>query len=307
MNEEQKKLIDLGVSFMKSALQKIEEGDVEEFLRYKEIADKNFKMFIDTYPIKDWLYNESRNFGIIYHVFEANVNNLLKTEEGKNKLRKIAKEIKGNKVLHEQLKLFNNLQPENRVKNSKDYVNECIKLMPRFSKEQIKEVNDKLINLIRSENLNELIEINEDKLSLYNAIEYVTLNEKTLSNLDEFIEATNIIEEAINNLPEKDENTYTLNDYENEVKGIIEKYSEVLTDDDIKLLHSLNGENNEKVFNEVKNNLLSMLDNIIEKETDVENKGRLFKIIENVKNKSYTKDSVVLDTFKLLDMKNTLE
>ena len=91
-----------GKVLMQRALDHLEKGNIEEFETDRALANKFFDEMNAEEEEMDALYNESRNFGIIYQVIESNVPTLLETKEGQKALRKIIKTIKGNKILHEQ-------------------------------------------------------------------------------------------------------------------------------------------------------------------------------------------------------------
>ena len=155
-----------GKVLMQRALDHLEKGNIEEFETDRALANKFFDEMNAEEEEMDALYNESRNFGIIYQVIESNVPTLLETKEGQKALRKIIKTIKGNKILHEQFKAYNNLQPSDKIENVDEYIAESLSLVPKFNKKAVKEANERLIKLIKKYNLDEMVDIDDEKLAL---------------------------------------------------------------------------------------------------------------------------------------------
>lgn len=199
-----------GKVLMQRALEQLEQGNIEEFETDRALANEYFDKMGEEEEEMDALYNESRNFGIIYNVIEANVPKLLESEEGKKALRAIVKTIKSDKMLHEQFKAYNNLQPSTKIENVDEYITEALSIVPNFDKKTIKESNEKLIKLIKKHKLDEMVDIDDEKLDLYESIEFVTMNKKNLKNIDEYVNATKMIKESIEKLPINETNDFQL-------------------------------------------------------------------------------------------------
>ena len=296
-----------GKVLMQQALKHLEDGNMEEFETDRALANKYFDEMNSEEEEMDMLYTESRNFGIIYQVIESNVKHLLESKEGVNSLRKICKAIKSDKILHEQFKAYNNLQPSHKVNNVAEYINEAIVLTPSFNKEMVKEANERLIKLMKDEKLDEMIDIDESKLDLFESIEYVTMNKKTLSNIDEYVNATNVIKESIEKLPLKEEKKMTIKEYSNEVEKISESLGDDLNADEIKLIKEISSGNGENYFNECKETTLNKLDNMMLNETDMETKSRLSQIFEKINGKSYNKENAIVDISEMLEIQSTID
>lgn len=296
-----------GKVLMQRALNQLEQGNIEEFETDRALANELFDQMNAEKEEMDALYNESRNFGIVYSVIEANVPHLLESTEGKKSLRKIVKAIKGDKLLHEQFKAYNNLQPLNKVTNIEEYINEAISLAPSFDKKDVKESNEKLIRLIRSEKLDEMIDIDDDKLTLYESIEYVTMNKKSLSNIDEFISAKNVIKESIEHLPNIEDNRVTIESYTKDVNTISESMGNELNSAEMRILKEVFDGNGHSYFNECKTKTLSKLNEMMSKEKDMETKSRLSQIYEKINNKIYNKDNAVVDIAEMIEMQETID
>lgn len=296
-----------GKVLMQRALDHLEKGNIEEFETDRALANKFFDEMNAEEEEMDTLYNESRNFGIIYQVIESNVPTLLETKEGQKALRKIIKTIKGNKILHEQFKAYNNLQPSDKIENVDEYIAESLSLVPKFNKKDVKENNERLIKLIKKYNLDEMVDIDDEKLDLFESIEFVTMNKKSLKNIDDYVNATKMIKESIINLPVSETKDFSIEDYAEEINNVSENIAKDLNSAEIKLLKEVTNGNSEEYFNECKSKTLSKLDEMISNEKDIETKSRLSKIYEKINNKRYNKKNAIVDIAEMVEMQDAID
>lgn len=296
-----------GMVLMQQALKELEEGNLEAFETDRALANKYFDKMNAEEEELDALYTESRNFGIIYQVIESNVKTLMESKEGIDTLRKIVKTIKGNKVLHDQFKAYNNLLPTKRMVNVNEYINEAINVTPKFDKSSVKENNNKLINLIRSAHLDEMVDIDDDKLDLFESIEYVIMNKKTLNNVDEYTNAKNVIKESFEKLPLIESKETSISDYTSEVNKIAEDFGRDLNSEEIKLIKEISNGRGEQYFNECKEKTLSLLDKMMLNEKDIDTKSRLSQIFEKINNKSFSKENAIVDISEMMEIQSTID
>ena len=296
-----------GKVLMKRALEHLEQGNIEEFETDRALANEYFDKMSEEEEEMDALYNESRNFGIIYNVIEANVPKLLESKEGKKALRTIIKAIKSDKMLHEQFKAYNNLQPSTKINNIDEYITEALSIVPKFDKKIVKESNEKLIKLIKKYKLDEMVDIDDEKLDLYESIEFVTMNIKTLKNIDEYVNATKMIKESIENLPINETKNFSIENYAEEINNVSENIAKDLNSAEFKLLKEVTSGNSEAYFNECKSKTLSKLNEMIYKETDIESKSRLSKIYEKINNKIYNKKNALVDIAEMVEMQDAID
>ncbi len=296
-----------GKVLMQRALDHLEKGNIEEFETDRALANKFFDEMNAEEEEMDALYNESRNFGIIYQVIESNVPTLLETKEGQKALRKIIKTIKGNKILHEQFKAYNNLQPSDKIENVDEYIAESLSLVPKFNKKAVKENNEKLIKLIKKYNLDEMVDIDDEKLDLFESIEFVTMNKKSLKNIDDYVNATKMIKESIIKMPVSETKNFSIEDYAEEVNNVSENIAKDLNSAEIKLLKEVTNSNSEEYFNECKSKTLSKLDEMISNEKDIETKSRLSNIYEKINNKTYNKKNAIVDIAEMVEMQDAID
>ena len=305
-----------GSVLMQQALKKYAEGDFEggdkdraEANRWFDLAARQLTSEAGKMAM---LYGESRNFGIIFNIIEQNMNKLLETKKGKEFIKKAYKMIKGNNVLNEQFKVYDFFEKANYVENSKEFVNETLSIIKTIDKKQIKENNEKLIKLIRDYKLDEMVEIPEETENLYEAIEYVLLNEKKLENVNKFINATNVITEHIQNAQRNTnvEDDKTFNSFKDKIEAEESKINENINEDEKKLLDTFMSSktNKKEIFENYKKQTLEKInDTILTSEN--EDKESWQKIYESVKSKNYSDKMTenIVNCAEMLEICNTIE
>ena len=287
-----------GSVLMQQALKKYAKGDFEggdkdraEANRYYDLASAEINS--DAGKMTQ-LYGESRNFGIIYNVFEQNIENLWDTKEGKKIVKECYNLIKSNKVLNEQFKIYDMFEKAQNVENVKDFVNEASNIIKTFDKKLVMENNEKLIKFIRDKKLDEYVDIPEETENLYEAIEYIVLNKKTYDNVNDFVKAQNVITEHIiknqkNNIVE---NKLTSAEFENKIEEVEKEITENINQEEKTLLDrflTTKNQNKKEVFENYKRKTLRKIKEMIESSEDSD-KSQWNKIYENVSSKNFSEN-----------------
>lgn len=285
-----------GSVLMQQALKKYAKGDFEggdkdraEANRYYDLASAEINS--EAGKITQ-LYGESRNFGIIYNVFEQNIENLWGTKEGKKIIKECYNLIKSNKVLNEQFKIYDMFEKAQNVDDVKDFVNEASNIVKTFDKKIVMENNEKLIKFIRDKKLDEYVDIPEETENLYEAIEYIVLNKKTYDNVNDFVKAQNVITEHIvknqkNNIVE---NKITSAEFEDKIEEVENEINEKINQEEKTLLDSFlttKKQNKKEVFENYKKKTLRKIKEMIENSEDSD-KAQWDKIYENVSSKNFS-------------------
>ena len=285
-----------GSVLMQQALKKYAKGDFEggdkdraEANRYYDLASAEINS--EAGKITQ-LYGESRNFGIIYNVFEQNIENLWGTKEGKKIIKECYNLIKTNKVLNEQFKIYDMFEKAQNVDDVKDFVNEASNIVKTFDKKIVMENNEKLIKFIRDKKLDEYVDIPEETENLYEAIEYIVLNKKTYDNVNDFVKAQNVITEHIvknqkNNIVE---NKMTSAEFENKIEEIENEINEKINQEEKTLLDrflTTRKDYQKEVFENYKKKTLRKIKEMIENSEDSD-KAQWDKIYENVSSKNFS-------------------
>ena len=287
-----------GSVLMQQALKKYAKGDFEggdkdraEANRYYDLASAEINSEAGKMT---QLYGESRNFGIIYNVFEQNIENLWDTKDGKKIVKECYNLIKSNKVLNEQFKIYDMFEKAQNVEDVKDFVNEASNIIKTFDKKLVMENNEKLIKFIRDKKLDEYVDIPEETENLYEAIEYIVLNKKTYDNVNDFVKAQNVITEHIiknqkNNIVE---NKLTSAEFENKIEEVEKEITENINQEEKTLLDRFltnKKQNKKEVFENYKRKTLRKIKEMIENSEDSD-KSQWNKIYENVSSKNFSEN-----------------
>lgn len=290
---------------MQGALKKYAKGDIEggdadrkEANRLYDLAqadaDKNFNNII---------YGESRNFGVIYNIIESNTKNLCEDKSKRKAFSNIIKLIKENKSLKAQFDFFNSLtHPNGYVFNAEQYVNEALSITPKINSKIAFKSNEKLISEIKRNKLDELIDINDDTMALYESIEYLLFNKPTYVNLVEYANAKNNVVTYIDENINEEETTESKNINE-ALNNIIEKYDSLLNDDEKKLIETVMASEDKKaLFEKYQQETLEKIKDTLKDNDDKDLKS----ISEDIRNKTYNKQTVLEDISEFIEIKNVL-
>lgn len=305
-----------GSVLMQQALKKLAEGDIEGFEKDREEANRYFDMFYSEINSEDGkltqLYGESRNFGIIYNVFEQNMDRLLETKKGKQIIKEGYDLIKSNKILNEQFKIYDFFEKTGKKPNTKEFVNESVSLVKKFNKKAIKENNEKFIRFIKKNKLDEYVEIPEETENLYEAIEYVVLNKKTLDNVNEFLNAQKVITEHIEkNNVEENQNKVTFENFNEKLENKQVEIDESINDDEKKLLDMFvsNKTNKRQVFENFKHNTLEKIQDVIDNSTEESDKESWKQVYESINSKSYSQKLTenIINCAEMMEICSTID
>lgn len=308
-----------GSVLMQQALKKYAEGDFEsgdkdraEANRWFDLASKQINSEAGKMSM---LYGESRNFGIIYNVFEQNFDKLLETKQGKNIIKEGYNIIKKNKVLNEQFKIYDAFEKTNNVDNVKDFVNEASMLVKNYDRQTIMENNEKLIKFIKEHKLDEYVHISEETENLYEAIEYIILNKKSFDNINNYIKAQKAISEHIEknvkNKINETTNKEIFNEFEEKVDEAEKKIEENISAEEKKLLENFANERIDKksLFNEYKETALRKVNEMIHLSEDEEDKAGWEELYEDVKSKTFSEDNAlnISNCAEMLEICDTID
>ena len=306
-----------GATLMEQALKEYADGDFEGGDKDRELANKFFDLASMEMNSEDGkmtqLYGESRNFGVIYNVFEQNIENLYGDTTKKHVIKEAFDLIKNNQLLKEQFKIYDAFEKTADIENVKEFVNEAIKLIEPFDRKEVMKINEKLIKLIEDNKLNEYVEIPEETENLYEAIEYIMLNKKTLDNVNDFIKAQNVIVEHIENKQKEnitENKSLTFNDFKDVLDEEENKINENINDDEKHLLDMfINPKTNKKsIFENYKKETLQKIKGAMQISEENDKEGWQ-KIYESVNSKVYSDKMTqnIINCAEMLEICNTIE
>lgn len=287
-----------GSVLMQQALKKYAKGDFEggdkdraEANRYYDLASAEINSEAGKMT---QLYGESRNFGIIYNVFEQNIDSLLETENGKKIIKECYNLIKSNKVLNEQFKIYDMFEKAENVDDPKGFVNEASNIIGAFDKKLVMENNEKFIKFIHNNKLDEYVDIPEETEKLYEAIEYLVLNKKSYNNVNDFVNAQNIITEHISKAKKENDDDKQLSpeEFENKIEEAEANVVENINQEEKTLLDGFlttRKQNKKEVFEKFKRKTLRKIKEMIEKSED-DDKMQWNNIYESVSSKDFSEN-----------------
>jgi hypothetical protein len=253
------------------------------------------------------------NFGKIKYTYNSLLAEGISKNSSKEKVafKKYIKTIKESEVLKTQFDVYYNI--ENKIELDKfkanEYVNECISLLDKFTKKEIKETNEKLAEPIINESLSYGDEL---KLKLYENINTLILTKKTPKNIDVIVEAKNeIVDYILNNKKEESiDGGYGLPNSvlsEIAVDKFNEEYAE-LTESEKEFISVMVGSNSGEKEILYKKSIKECLDLINKRlsESSGNIKEKLLATKETLLEKEYNEETFSSDVSKVLELKNTL-
>lgn len=269
------------------------------------------------------MYGENKNFGIINAVLEENIKTLFLTDKGKVKVAHLMKVIREDKNLLAQHNIYLQLENVNDVENVSTYMNEAVKMIPYIPLNEIKKSNQKLVDFITVNKLNEDVEIPEKKLKLFESIETLLTTKKSIVNLSSYANATNDISNFIIENVNEEKNKKPLNEDDQDVsidnlpslleRLDVDKNKELTTEDKefvkeiIAARQSGITERKKNIFNRLREEVMNALNPLLdESNDDIQSKQRLLSIKEKILNKEYDEDRLIEDVAYLLRVRDTI-
>ena len=302
-----------GMTLMAEALKQYEEGKFDLAEHSREQANHFFdeaKAELSTEEgMEKAMYGECRNFGIVYHVIEENADSLYKTDEGKKVIGKLVNFIKGDNVLQEEFRVYDAFTRPTDVSDPEMYINEVVSVIKPHRPMDVKKRNSALIKLMKECKLNEAVDIDDDTMNLYEAIEYTFLHRPSIANIKQYANVKGVIKESVERNNKTTFKGMTIDEmHENGVKELTEKYNKDLNDDEKRLVEEIasSPKKAEKRFNEVKDNLLSDLKTKIQESEGTDKEG-WEHIYETVNGKTFDKDTALNLIADMISLKETIE
>jgi len=256
-----------------------------------------------------------QNFGKINNAFnDVLVDAIINKNDDKRKIfQAYVRALKENKVLATQYLVYKNLESKIERDSTKaaEYVNENIALLQEFSPKEIKEANEKVIELLgESKNLVNAKYGNELQ-TLHKHITYLASHKKNPSNIDNIINSRNQISEHIVTNKEKEklsESTIPTNVLCSvAVRKFNEKYADLSEDEKvlIKIISESDGENQSIFFTNTKNKCIELVEETL-KESDSSTKEKLLEVKNRLLSMEYDVETFSENVIKLINLVNDL-
>ena len=291
-------------------MKNIDLNTVKDLTTIKENILKIFDKRINEAKINDFV-NSIDNLSFIYckQLFEGISDKLFDSTRGKKLIGKYARLIKENKDLKNLYFLSENLTTKQNVTDAKLYISECANFSVNLEKDSLDKLHKILKEAVKLSGLGqkELNDIVSDNKELNESIDFILTNKKTLNNVNEYTKHINIISETLNK---------STNDKINETANI-EDITNLLDEEELEtwekdiveeiVMANLAGKTKENVFENLKNECISIIEEsceVLENEAMV---SRLKLMKEQLSNKEYNKETINEDLIKLSELRKTLK
>lgn len=291
--------------YINKALESLKNNHFDEYEDFMKKADDMYRLYREYSK----LTYECVNFGMANYIFEDALPSLFKKD------KKIVKEfintIKSDANLLNQFKFQQALNKINENMDANAYVTSALELVKGdINIKTLKESNEKLFSLIKENNIRPTQEINNELLNYFESCDYLLSNKCKLSNLSK-------INENINNIIKyvKEKNTLVENtkqDLFNMVEEFEKKYKNVLTEEEKTFVKNIIDsksedapEKKEQLFNKLKNECITIIDNLLES-SDNDDVDGLTEIKEQITTKIFCENTLVSDIAKFLEIRDIL-
>ena len=298
----------------------------KEFSHYANvIAEALSKGDLSTYRAADALLKESvsayemekkleaqlntRNFGLLNHIFEQELPRLFKTN--KKAVREVVKLIKEDKNLLNQFNFYKALKEYNS--SSVDSETYLKRLVEEFDNKINHEnlccaiSNEKLRDTLIENNVVPSEFIDEKDMSLYEDVETLTCTKVLLSNTLSILEA----EKRVANMLNENKKVEDSKPKVDAIREFEENMRDTLTESEIDLVKTITSAREpiaeakrEKLFNSYRDECIKKVDEMIASEPyNDELKG----LKQQIESKTYNKETIVEDMAKLLAIRDVLD
>lgn len=298
----------------------------KEFSHYANvIAEALSKGDLSTYRAADALLKESvsayemekkleaqlntRNFGVLNHIFEQELPRLFKTN--KKAVREVVKLIKEDKNLLNQFNFYKALKEYNS--SSVDSETYLKRLVEEFDNKINHEnlccaiSNEKLRDTLIENNVVPSEFIDEKDMSLYEDVETLTCTKVLLSNTLSILEA----EKRVANMLNENKKVEDSKPKVDAIREFEENMRDTLTESEIDLVKTITSAREpiaeakrEKLFNSYRDECIKKVDEMIASEPyNDELKG----LKQQIESKTYNKETIVEDMAKLLAIRDVLD
>ena len=287
----------------------IKRNDIKAF----DVAKTMLEETIDDYKKEKALVDEmnTTNFGILNHIFEESLPKLIKTN--KNAVKKVIKLIKEDKTLKEEFNFYNTIRNYNSSisdtlspSDMMQKLNESI--LSKIDQKKVVESNRRLRDVMKSVNIIPESHVTGEKKALYEYGDVLLKTKPSATNIIKLHENQNgIIEYMDNHKDDKAKDNVTpdvmIENFENKLK-------ETLTESELSFIQQITDfkapiaeKRKERLFNQLKEDCLAVINSMLN-ENDGNNEIKALK--EQLEGMKYTKEGVIKDVAKLLEIRDIL-
>lgn len=285
----------------------LSKGDLSTY----RAADALLKESVSAYEMEKKLEAQlnTRNFGVLNHIFEQELPRLFKTN--KKAVREVVKLIKEDKNLLNQFNFYKALKEYNS--SSVDSETYLKRLVEEFDNKINHEnlccaiSNEKLRDTLIENNVVPSEFIDEKDMSLYEDVETLTCTKVLLSNTLSILEA----EKRVANMLNENKKVEDSKPKVDAIREFEENMRDTLTESEIDLVKTITSAREpiaeakrEKLFNSYRDECIKKVDEMIASEPyNDELKG----LKQQIESKTYNKETIVEDMAKLLAIRDVLD
>lgn len=298
-------------------------GIKKDNISLEDIKDAFIKVLDEHIEVNNFqkLINNIPNLGMgeIITLYESISEKLLESKSGRNVIKKYINIIRENEDLKNVYSFYNFVKTSNINENHEACLNEAINCIGTINKKKYENGVKKLGEIVSEGVLttkiskNEINSILENTNTIYSDIDFVLFNKKNIKNINEHVKhknnVVNFLKEnkniktelnTTNNISNKD----IINDINEIIGNINESWAKELIENIT--VNNITQLSNEPLFENYKNDCITLINTIIENENDISSKSQMLSMKENLEKKVYKDDSFYTDIINLAELKTTL-
>ena len=306
---ENKKYITEADNYLEIMHQAINKGDIRAFDAAKSMLEET----VDDYREEKALVNEmnTTNFGVLNHIFEECLPRLMKTN--KAAVKKVIKLMKEDKILKSEFNFYNTIRNYNSSisdtlspEEMMGKLNESI--VSKLDHKKVVEANKKLRDVMKASKIVPESHVTGEKKALYECGNILMTTKPSVNNIIKLHESQNGVIEYLD--AHKDDKKSESVSPDAMIENFENKLKETLNESEISFVQTITDfrtpiaeQRKEKLFNSLKNECIKKIDEMLEK--DAEN-VEIKSLKEQLSSMKYTKEGIVKDVAKLLEIRDIL-
>ena len=287
-----------------------------DLIRLKESFVKAFDSRIEAQKLQERVAElDNLNFGDMKALFEGVSNKLF--DGAKDCVAKYIKTIKENKDLKTLYVLYENAIKPAHTNDANLLVSSMVAISEGIDKKSLKEGLKKLNAIVKESvlkagvSVDEVNEILSKNASINESLSFILTNSKNAKNL---FEHTNKVHDVVNYINENMSSTSDENVESKTSEELVSELNEAISCNntweteaikDLTLCY-LSDSNGEELFEQYKNDCISLLNEKIESTDNIEEGIRFSTMKESLENKKYDKEKIKESILKLAELRYTL-
>ena len=303
-------------------MRQLDLNKVTNLSQLREEFDKAINRKIEQIELTEAIENiPNLSLSELISLFESMSCNLMNKKDGRKVIKEYITFLRESSAIKNVLKLDNFVKTNSISSNADILLNEAINCCRIADKKTYDiergKLSEIIVKSIKNENISkaQIDEAIAAKNATLDSIIFLTLNKKSLKNLNEYVENFNIVSSLLseNKKSTMEVETSSIDDVNevglmDELNSSINELSETWEKNLAKdlVLSSLSGNKKSEIFEEYKQDCLEIIDEIIKKDIDTITKSNVNSMMEGLKNKNYSEDTFITDILNLAELKETL-